>query len=61
MPALICEGLVIVSALYGKFNDSFEAGEECADVTVPLQNLVHESQLYLVGSHSKVWRRLGPF
>ncbi|KAI0226246.1 hypothetical protein L0F63_003850 [Massospora cicadina] len=46
-------GLIIVQALYGKLNESYSVSEECVDVSVPLQNLVHESQLYLVGGHSK--------
>ncbi|ORY02431.1 DnaJ-domain-containing protein [Basidiobolus meristosporus CBS 931.73] len=44
-------GLVIVKALYGIFDK--EHPEYVADVTVPLQALVHESQLIIAGGHSK--------
>lgn len=46
-------GLVIVEAIYGKFEDEIPVKDECADVTIAVQNLVNDSQLYIVGGHSK--------
>lgn len=54
-----CQGLVIISALYGSRDafsedgDSFDYSEKITEVTVPVQALVQESHLFVPGDRSK--------
>lgn len=52
------EGLVVLEASYGPTDPDPEARALLVDVTVPIQALVHRSQLYIPGHGSKV-RMLG--
>jgi len=42
-----------VEAIYGRFEDELPVNNECTDVVIATQNLVNDSQLYIVGGHSK--------
>jgi hypothetical protein len=48
------EGLVVLEASYGPTDPDPEARALIVDVTVPIQALVHKSQLYIPGHRSKV-------
>ena len=48
------EGLVVLEASYGPTDPDPEARALLVDVTVPIQALVHKSQLYIPGHRSKV-------
>lgn len=47
-------GLVIIEATYGPIEQGEELRDLIADVTVPLQALVHNSQLSIPSGRSKV-------
>jgi hypothetical protein len=47
-------GLIIGRASYGCALDLDEARDLVIDVTIPLQSLVHKSQLYISGQQTKV-------
>ncbi|KAI0249743.1 hypothetical protein BJV78DRAFT_1224510 [Lactifluus subvellereus] len=47
------EGLVVLEAVYGPIDSDPEARDLVVDVTVAIQALVHKSQLYIPGHHSK--------
>ncbi|KAN0136856.1 DnaJ domain containing protein [Lactarius tabidus] len=49
----IKEGLVVLEASYGPTDPDPEARALIVDVTVPIQALVHKSQLYIPGHRSK--------
>lgn len=49
----IKEGLVVLEASYGPTDPDPEARALVVDVTVPIQALVHKSQLYIPGHRSK--------
>ena len=48
------EGLVVLEASYGPIDPDPEARDLVVNVTVAIQALVHKSQLYIPGHHSKV-------
>lgn len=53
-------GLVVLRASYGPASPDLAAGltahvrDDVADVTIPIQALVHNSQLHIPGGHPKV-------
>lgn len=47
-------GLVVIEALYGPAEPDVEAKDLTIDVTVPVQALVHNSQVFVPGRRTKV-------
>jgi hypothetical protein len=52
--AIFISGLVVLEATYGPIDRDEDAHDLILDVTVPLQALVHHSQLYIAGHQTKV-------
>lgn len=50
----ICVGLVILEAFYGPSEEEDETKDLVSDVTVAVQALVHNSQLYIAGTRKNV-------
>lgn len=54
---LFAPGLTILEAFYGSTERDENGKELMVDVTIPLQALVHHSQLHIPGHRSKVGTR----